>query len=274
MSIGSRLFQSFLKPLEERSLESSLISCLARAEGLTETDSTALLHYAHTPRARQRLLQYLLSSIVGHHFIDRMKLSVSRSLRFSFDMRETDRHYGPWLHDSMKVLTSCERLVPDPQILKDAEHPKPGVTPAALPLKVREWATSSLRRSNNAHQIPHEPSLFRSDEITNLIPDFSEIFLSHYDKRELPARREALKLGDQVLLTSDVLSHRNRLEMGLPWPVIIEHLLSLHDVKPTPEVEQVFSLVLDFCNDQGIAVAITCLVDNVVFRAYRHGEDV
>ena len=122
-----------LKPLEERSLESSLISCLARAEGLTETDSTALLHYAHTPRARQRLLQYLLSSIVGHHFIDRMKLSVSRSLRFSFDMRETDRHYGPWLHDSMKVLTSCERLVPDPQILKDAEHPKPGVTPAGCP---------------------------------------------------------------------------------------------------------------------------------------------
>jgi hypothetical protein len=33
------------------------------------------------------------------------------------------------------------------------------------------------------------------------------------------------------------------------------------------------SLALDICNDLGIAVPITCFIDNVAFRAYRYGED-
>ncbi len=259
-----------LKPLADSDLESTLRGCLERGKGVSEAAVRHILDYACTPRAHQRLLQYLLSCIVGRQFANRMKLSVGRQLRFGIDMQETDRHFGPWLHDYMKQLTECDSIAGN----TSPSEPRPGdVRPAMLPLKVQDWAKSSLPPVlSNGH--PRKPNLFQSEEIKNLIPDFSGIFLSHYDSRELPARKDALRRGVEVLKTSDVLSNRNRLEMGLPWSVVTDRLLSIHNIRRTPEIEQAFSLALDFCNDQGIAVAVTCLVDGVVFRAYRHGEDV
>jgi hypothetical protein len=261
-----------LKPLDTKDLERTLHYCLEGVGKLGVGDRERLLHHAHTPRAQQRLLQYLISCIVGHYFVKRAQLSLGRALRFSFDMQETDRHFGPWLHDSMRAITGCEMLSPAKTNQSVDSTTTFRVTPAPLPSKVQNWALSSLPTVDQ--RVPNSFQLFRESEIANLIPDFSGIFLSHYATRELPARNDALKRGKDVLISSDVLSNRNRLEMGLPWSTIVSYLSSLHGLNTTPEIEQAFSLALDFCNDQGIAVAITCLVDQVAFRAYRHGEDV
>lgn len=255
-----------LKPVHTDMLEPSLRRFLSRVENLENHQAEALITAVHTSKAKQRLLQYLFSCIVGHHFISRMKLSLKRQTKFSFDMQETDRHYGPWLHDAMLQLTNCTRLTPDTPGDKSSHYEQ-----AALPSQIVSWALSSLPQHKEQSR---GLSLFKSAEVTNLIPDFSEIFLSHYDRREIPARKQARTLGNKVLTAASEVKYRNRLEVGLPWQVIVDYLLSLHNMERTPEIEQAFSLVLDFCNDQGIAVPITCASEDVTYRAYRHGEDV
>ena len=254
-----------LKPIRTGELQEALKLALIGVRGLDDSNRDLLLSYANTPQSQQRLLQYLLSCIIGHQFIGSMRQALSRPLRFSFDMVETDRHYGPWLHDPMKALTETDALEG-----MQAFVAPPSFSACQLPEAVRNLALKSQQDGSRGEA----PNLFRKDDIYNLIPGFSEVFLSLYDEREIPARREAKKLGSKVLSDRGAIPHRSRLEVGLPWPNIVEHLLRHYGIQRTAPLEQVFSLVLDFCNDQGIAVPVTCLLDGVVYRAFRHGEDV
>ena len=62
--------------------------------------------------------------------------------------------------------------------------------------------------------------------------------------------------------------------MGVPWKVLVEWMAGLHNVPVSSKINNIFSLLLDLCNDLGIAVPVTCCQEGVVFRGYRHGEDV
>ena len=145
------------------------------------------------------------------------------------------------------------------------------IKPAELPARVINWTANTI--GTDADRKAFKTKQPRDGQIS-LLADFAEIFRRIYDKRELPARKEARDLGPKILEKNQQTPNRDRLEMGVPWRLLVEWMGGLHGVKSSSKVTNIFSLLLDLCNDLGIAVPVTCVQDGVVFRGYRHGEDV
>src|SRR5207253_2182475 len=99
-------------------------------------------HFANTPKAHQRLAQFVLSAAIGHHFMEGLQARTGRQLRWQFDHEETDRHFGPWLHEEMREVTrhACDRLLAKEQKL----IPIPKLRPATIPDVVRKWTATSI----------------------------------------------------------------------------------------------------------------------------------
>jgi hypothetical protein len=265
-----------LKPLSKRDLEVLVRTMLERVSASSGKDLSRTLYFAHTPLAQQRLAQYLLSAAVGERFVRSLASSIAASIEGGYDEQETDRHYGPWLHDELAEATKCAFRALWPESGTSSKFIFPPVTPVKLPSSVRRLADESLRGVNLPLRTSREEYPNRIDRDTlNLVTEFTEVFLRLYDTREIPARLEAQRLGPRVLdATPEEAPNRDRLEIGIPWGSILEHFSRRCRIQTSLEKVSLFSLVLDLCNDMGIAVPITCERAGVVFRAYRHGEDV
>jgi nucleoside phosphorylase len=95
-------------------------------------------------------------------------------------------------------------------------------------------------------------------------------FLNLYYKEELSARTHARNEGKNVFNLPAYQGIIDRLNHGFSY-LDLENIL---DVLP-PEIRKlVISSFLDRAIDNGIAVPVTVIENNVVYRAYRHGEDV
>jgi hypothetical protein len=110
------------------------------------------------------------------------------------------------------------------------------------------------------------------DSETDLFTKFTEVFIKFFDKRELAFRDEAKRLGAAILSAPpEIAPNKDRLKKGLPFEIILE---KLKDNDRCQNLPTALSIILDICNDLGVAVPITCMEENILFRAYRHGEDV
>jgi len=260
-----------LRPMSEKTLANFNHYLLTTV--LSDSPKAAQLEFAaESAQARQRLCQFILSAAIGRRFMAGIEIRVGRKLNMGFDHEETDRHFGPWLHDQMVTLTQKAELA---LLAQKRAQPSPRFTPAGIPASVRIWANASI--GTISKPTPLHPGQ-RSDRSVSLLADFAEVFQNIYDKRELPAREEARTeaplLGISYLDPKRPMPYRDRLKKGVPWQLLVERLLSRCRVSKTPKVLQTFSLLLDLCNDVGIAVPVTCVEDGVVYRGYRHGEDV
>lgn len=95
-------------------------------------------------------------------------------------------------------------------------------------------------------------------------------FLDMYYNAEIPARRLALEFGPSVFCMKDYKKIISRLKQGYS-------LIDLENLLPTYSFEQkkrIVSAFLDKAVDNGIAVPITVLEEDTIYRAFRHGEDV
>ncbi len=255
-----------LRPLHIADLEPLFIDIINRVPNTAPDELLDLTNQATTPRAKQRLVQYVLSCIVGHAFLSESATSISTDITLEYDQQEAERHYGPWLGTQLRTIASTRSLAHP----LDTEHYRT----TEIPAEVAVWSKETIDSGTKIQDEPEE----RADqteihEIRNLIPAFTDLFVRHYDVREIPAREDAKKRGAAILDAIEA-GGRDRLESGLPWAAIVDHMLAVHRLKRSPAIEDALSLVLDFCNDQGIAVPVTWTVNEVVFRAYRHGEDV
>jgi hypothetical protein len=193
---------------------------------------------------------------------------IGRQLRWQIDDRETDRHYGPWLHEEMTALArgAYQHLLGGVSLSGISK-----LTRARLPKVVRDWTAKSIGVNSNGKSIRTKQ---RRDRRISLLADFAEIFRRIYDSREIPARKEAQELGAAYLDGGSKTPNKDRLEKGVPWQLLVDCMSRLAGVAKTRLTINTFSLLLDLCNDVGIAVPITATDDGVVYRGYRHGEDV
>ncbi len=255
-----------LKPIREMDLQLLLQSLLSKISNASGTDISNLLYSAQTPHAQHRLVQFILSTALGSNFMQSVAESVDSVTQKDFDQVEAERHYGPWLGNELSSIALHSQAA----LSKNGARGAITIIPARMPDTAMNWINNSLTMSDTMRS-----NTTTSENQVNLISDFAEIFLGLYDSREIPAREEAQKLGNAVLnAPSSEAPNRDRLEQGLPWSAIVNHLLLKYDLQPTDEIQNVFSLVLDLCNDLGISVPVTCLREGIVFRGYRHGEDV
>ena len=257
-----------LKPLKVETLRSLLDHLMSRIEQGTGEDVSRLKAYAVSPIARQRLLQHILSVSIGESFFHSMGKVVNRGPSWTFDDLEAARHYGPWLGRELSVI-NCSSFRAFSKVRSCVEFTRFPV--ARIPTSVNSWIKDILPRGI----IKYKRSEIKQSIVTsNLLAAFSGIFLRMYDKREIPAREEAKKLGLAWLDPSRTAPNRDRLESGITWEMLVAWLMRQVDKKLDARVRNVLSLMLDFCNDLGISVPITCCQNDIVFRAYRHGEDV
>jgi hypothetical protein len=220
-------------------------------------------------RACQRLTQFILSAALGHSFMSGVQERIGRNLRWQFDENETDRHYGPWLHDEMTALArdSHKHLLARVAMISGVSK----LRRVAIPKAVRDWTAKSIGVDTTGKPIRTKQ---KRNQRVSLLADFAEIFGRIYDTREIPARKEARQLGAAYLNAESETPNRDRLEKGVPWQLLVEWMARLTGIPRTRVSVNTFSLLLDLCNDVGIAVPITCTDDGIVYRGYRHGEDV
>jgi len=89
-------------------------------------------------------------------------------------------------------------------------------------------------------------------------------FQGHFEKR---ARQE-------IIANDPNPKFRDRLKRGMAWRALCSRLLLRYSSENTRHHRNVLSLFLDRLVDFGVAVPIIAKVDGLVYRAYRHGEDV
>ena len=95
-------------------------------------------------------------------------------------------------------------------------------------------------------------------------------FIKLFEGKELKARDLVCKHGKGVFDLQEWKNIINRLNIGFSLP----EMRAWIDEYSTINVEKLLSLFLDWAIDHGYIVPITCKQNGLIYRAYRHGEDV
>ncbi|MCX6154107.1 MAG: hypothetical protein NT007_08105 [Candidatus Kapabacteria bacterium] len=97
-------------------------------------------------------------------------------------------------------------------------------------------------------------------------------FLDLYYKKELPARRIVKKIGKKAFNDGNYIDIINRLEDGISIKTLEEVISKV--VEDSSDRDQILSFFLDVYVDNGVIVPITVNKNGVLYRGYRHGEEV
>jgi len=128
------------------------------------------------------------------------------------------------------------------------------------------------------HGIDYTATIPKDDEVSgwHILERLNKPFLYLFSKYEKKARRAAKKHGSKVFEDPKLkIQHAelmNRLERGFSLYEIM-HWLDYPQYSQLPR-KKIISAFLDTAIDRGIVVPTTCVINDVVCRAYRHGEDV
>ena len=264
-----------LRPLAVAHLDLLFESFVDGIASASTYEMTRLKSSAITLRAKQRIIQYCMSLIIGERFLQSLRISTGLPPTITVDAIDADRHFGPWLHDDIAALgrhafPSLWR--PKPNTMSPLNIP---IAPATLPASVAKWTEASMAGPVQLPPNDRTKPRQRRPLFVNLASDLAQLFLKLYETREIPARVEAQQLGARVVEAAPDESHnRERLELGLPWGSIVKELTSRYHIPKHTDIGNLLSLALDLCHDLGIAVPVTVEREGIVFRAYRHGEDV
>ncbi len=231
-----------------------LCETLAAQRKLPMPDIEVLRRAIRRPTARQRLVQYFLS----RGLIERMMLP-------GHDVQiidaESSVHWGPTLTAILDQLSGSYSLLMRSICTKLSD-----LEPAPTPNDAKELAREILVPIPFGNKAPAEEDLGNDIDL-----ELNRIFQRIYDGRELDARRSIHESADNI----DEALKNSRLNTGLSWQQIVQHVCASFKLDSALNLPQMLSLALDRCVDAGVAVPITRVTeDNIVFRAYRHGEDV
>ncbi len=236
---------------------------------------TVILHHINTPKAQAHLCQYILSALLGRHFAKEFATVFSTQGQPSFNLNEAIRHFGSWLKPTLNAIHQSSTSIDDSH--NDA-YTKPLSQQSPFKLKAAEQVKSKVLEL--AHSIPNKPisqdernSAWDADEAKKMW-ELSDSFLHMYKEVELPYRIEVQKAGRRIFEDKESYSAgADRLGIGYPWSWLSEKLIPQNLSRSEGRLN-VASLYMDCLIDQGVAVPILCYRDGLLFRGYRHGEDV
>ncbi|HEX6378975.1 MAG TPA: phosphoribosyltransferase family protein, partial [Nitrososphaeraceae archaeon] len=222
------------------------------------------------PVSKLRFIQYASALVLASKFRQNLKKSLDKFINLELRDLDIELLFGHWNLPAVKALGKNILYKDDPVLTNIL-----GIEPAKLDLETTELKALMEDESKQRQQhFIEDDEVFPLDDPRNIFSDFSNIFLSLYHKKELPSRAqvaEAAPKGDW-----EKIKKIDRLETGITWNGILEYLKNIFHYDLTNDVKNVLSLVLDYSVDKGICVPVTRFnpENDVVFRAYRHGEDV
>ncbi|CDX20238.1 hypothetical protein MPL3356_310052 [Mesorhizobium plurifarium] len=233
----------------------------------------SLLESFSSPVGAYRLVQYLLAMFIGRIYGYEAIEMTPGLARLSYDDQEAKRHFSPrFSREYVAIDRAIEKLAVDfgasgsdclALTYVQAEIPKQDFDVSARDMEIYSGKDPAASAS------PARQDAGASNVLVELLNAFVRL---HYEY-ELPARKEALKLKGDIHNASALdAPHRDRLHFGLPWSVLAQTLFP-SGRRLTARRRDLLSLALDHVVDWGIAVPILANRANVIFRAYRHGED-
>jgi len=260
------------KPLTKESigkLFNNLIAILNNS-GYDEKHLLRFVLEFSNPVSQLRFIQYSSSLVLASKFKHNLQRILDKSVNFEIRDLDIELLLGHWNLPAIKSLANLFLDKEEQVVLNEI-----GIKPATIALENTEL--KALMENDNSKQIKQEfdgEEDFPEGDPRNIFSDFSNIFLSLYFKKEIPSRAIVAKvapIGDW-----EQIRKIDRLETGITWTGILEYLKNIFNYELTVEVKNVLSLVLDYSNDKGICVPVTRFDPDtgIVFRAYRHGEDV
>lgn len=256
------------KPMHQNHLNklfNAHISSVSNLMGDKELEAHLHEHFI-TPSSKLRLLQYTGASIVGAKFREYLQSNQERQIKLTPRDSDIELLFGQWNLLQVRKLVEFFEAPPSTSFANEAD-----VMPAVVELEQTEISTLL---TPSASGDPISIGLDEDEIPRNIIADFNNIFLALYNKKELPTRKmvmSASEAGDW-----DSIRRADRLETGITFSGILEFLKEKHGYELTNGLKNTLSLVLDSSIDKGIAVPLVRFNPNtsLVYRAYRHGEDV
>lgn len=255
-----------LHPLSEVRVK-ELFSSLIHDIPMSREQRESTLEHLNTPKAMLRFIQYFLALIVGEKFLSDVKAAGIKKQLLHFDLGEAVRLFGPWLRLELEAAHNAASQIARGSVSSATAGQI--VQPDPLPGEVARLADNDFALFFGAAEASSEASRDGRDNLA----DFMRIFTGLHEQYELPARREAKRLGRGVLSASaDEAPFRDRLKIGLPWDSIARLFSKWEGVTHRPARSRLLSVMLDAMVDLGVVVPFLCQRDGVLFRAYRHGE--
>lgn len=221
-----------------------------------------------SPESQLRLIQYSASLILFSKLKSDLNKLLGKNAHYELRNIDIELLFGIW---NVPLVNRIYKVLTDSQYELMFE----GIECNSKNLDLEHTEIKALMKQGDEDDPINIPEdVFPEDDPRNILADFSNIFLSLYFKKELPSRkavRSAAENGD-----FEKIKNIDRLETGITWKGILEYLKSIFKYQLTNDIKNVLSLVLDYSVDRGICVPILRFDKDrdVVYRAFRHGEDV
>lgn len=222
------------------------------------------------PVSQLRFIQYASALVLSSKFKYNLQRTLDKQVNFELRDLDVELLFGSWNLPAIKALAKIY-LEREEQLFLNII----GIESAFLDLESTELKTLMQDPTiESVYETLDEEEDFPKEDPRNIFSDFSNIFMSLYHKKEIPSRvavKEAAPKKDW-----ESIRKIDRLETGVTWIGILEYLKNIFHYTLSPEVKNVLSLVLDYSVDKGICVPVTRhnTDTDIIFRAYRHGEDV
>ncbi len=238
-----------------RTLLDSIIACFPKKrEDLTHWFITE--DPDGSSKAQMRLVLYIMATRMARLWLEQLQQIVFMTTRPMEALQNRAYLFPPPISDLVYALSRSNL----PLFVHADRAPVPGTESKVEPARADVAG-------------PLFPPPFRHEALDNwsIHARVTEPFLHLYNTKELPARRLVKKFGPAVFEMPEHQSVMCRLDGGYS----LEDMLAwLEHVPKSMNRQLILSLALDGAIDRGVAVPTTCVRNGMVYRAYRHGEDV
>lgn len=194
-------------------------------------------------KAKLRLVQYYIGSRLSQHWHEDIIERIDSNITFEQDFKNINFLFPPPISGIIKNVSANEKI---------------------------NFADLNIQFSYEEEVVVEQSAENNFDESV-VLHKLSKPFLYLYRDKELKARQLVKDFGSKVFENEEYKNTINRLNQGFS---IGDLKNFLSGVSNQINLNKLVSYFLDLYIDKGAVVPITYIKDNLIYRAFRHGEDV
>lgn len=198
-----------------------------------------------TSSPKLRLLQFLISTQLAKLWLSALRGALGERLSAQLDPSTIRYAFAP--NVALTIAECCESSV-----------------------KFQLSRPIAIKTVKNRNSVPDREGLSDGDP-WSMQARLIEPFLYLHDKEEIPARKLAKTCGKKAFENVENREVLNRLNRGFSISELRDLARGAADERTPAEVLSEF---LDYAIDRGFVVPTTVVSDGIIYRAYRHGEDI
>ncbi len=194
-------------------------------------------------KAKLRFVQYYLGSRLSQRWYENIIERIDSNITFEQDFKNINFLFPPPISDIIKNVSATQKI---------------------------NFEDLNIQFFYQEEMVVDQSDESNFDESV-VLHKLSKPFLDLYRDKELKARQLVKDYGSKVFENEEYKSTVNRLNQGFSIGDLKGFLSGLSSqINP----HKLVSYFLDLYIDKGAVVPITYIKDNLIYRAFRHGEDV